>query len=74
MNALFGSILMTSDNINLYSERKKPILDKVLNLFFNAKIKYYYQKGNVIYIDYSVDGRGCQLAYNVNKGVLEYDR
>ena len=74
INALFGSVLMTSDNINLYSERKKPILDRVLDIFFNGTLTYYFQKRNIIYIDYSVDGRGCQLAYNTRKGVLVYDR
>ena len=74
INALFGSILMTSDNINLYSERKKPILDRVLEIFFKGEVTNYFKKRQTIYVDYSVDGRGYQLAYNTRKGVLEYDR
>ena len=74
INALFGSILMTSDNIVLYSERKKPIFERILKIFREGKVTYFYQKKKIIYVDYMVDGKNYQLAYNIKKGILIYDR
>ena len=74
INALFGNILMTSDDIATYDENKKAILERTLNLFENAQVKNYYSKGDIINVEYEVDGKVHQLAYNTEKGVLEHDR
>ena len=74
INALFGNILMTSDNIASYNEEKKQILDNTLRLFKQSKVTRFYKNKDIIHVDYEVDGVGDQFNYNVKKGTFEYGR
>lgn len=74
LNALFGSLLFTSDNIATYDEGKKKIFDEVLNIFYNAHNRRYITKGNIIDITYELYGKPQHLKYNIKKGVFENDR
>ena len=65
---------MTSDDIATYDEDKKAILEKVLRLFEHSHVNNFEQKGNLINVEYEVDGTQHELSYNTEKGVLEYDR
>ena len=65
---------MTSDDIATYDENKKAILEKVLHLFENSHVNNFTQKGNLINVEYEVDGKQHELSYNTEKVVLEYDR
>ena len=73
LNALFGSLLFTSDNIATYDEEKKTLFDKVLNIFYNAHNRRYITKGNIIDINYELYGNKQCLKYNVKKGVFIND-
>ena len=70
LNALFGSLLFTSDNIADYDEEKKKLFDEVLNIFYNAHNRRYITKGNIIEIDYELYGKKQHLVYNIKKGVF----
>ena len=71
LNALFGSLLFTSDNIATYDEEKKKQFDKVLNIFYNAHNRRYTTKGQIIDITYELYGKPQHLIYNIKKGVFE---
>ena len=73
LNALFGSVLFTSDNIATYDEEKKALFDKVLNIFYNAHNRRYITKGNIIDINYELYGAKQHLTYNIKKGVFIND-
>ncbi len=70
INALFGNVMMTSDDIGLYDEEKKQRLDEVLTLFNNANVDSYRYDGRFIDVDYSVGGKSTVLRYDTEKGVL----
>ncbi len=71
INALMGSVFMTSDNIATYNEDKKSILDKAFNLFYKAEVTSVKTNGkNLIYIDYEISNENKCLTYNYKKGVL----
>ena len=70
LNALFGSLLFTSDNIANYDEEKKQLFDQVLNIFYNAHNRRYITKGNIIDITYELYGKPQHLIYNIKKGVF----
>ena len=70
LNALFGSVLFTSDNIANYDEEKKKLFDEALNIFYNAHNRRYITKGNLIEITYELYGKKQQLTYNIKKGVF----
>ena len=42
INALFGSVLMTSDDIATYDEEKKALLAEALHLFRDAKVSHQH--------------------------------
>ncbi len=69
LNALFGSVLMTSDNIGKYDDEKRTILKSALDLFFNAKVTGYQRKGKVIEITYWANGP-LTIQYDTERGVL----
>ena len=72
INALFGSVLMCSDNVALYDEGKQELLDKSLNMFYNAKDKSFKKLDeDRIEIYYSLDEVNYSFIYNVNKGIIE---
>ena len=70
LNALFGSLLFTSDNIATYDEEKNTLFKEVLNIFYNAHNRRYITKGNRIEITYELYGEKKALIYDINKGVF----
>ena len=74
INALFGSILMTSDDIANYDEEKKALLQEVFDIFENAHNRRYITKGNLIYVTYELRGEVKSFIYNVKKGVFVDER
>ena len=74
LNALFGSLLFTSDNIATYDAEKKKLFDEVLNLFYNAHNRRYVTKGKLIDINYELYGKKQHLIYDTKKGVFINER
>ena len=71
INALFGSVLMTSDDIATYDDKKKEILEEALRLFKNGKvINVNRLNKKKIAIEYELDGESRHMVYNTKKGVL----
>ena len=70
LNALFGNVLFTSDDIATYNEEKKRLFDEAVNLFYNAHERRYVTKGKLVYITYELDGKQQQLVYDTKKGVF----
>ena len=70
INALFGGVLMTSDNIKEYDDKKQRILNEALCLFKEAKVKSYETKGSIIEIVYEVKGEEKELKYDTKTGVF----
>ena len=70
LNALFGSLLFTSDNIATYDEEKKKQFDEVLKIFYNAHNRRYITKGNLIHINFELYGEKKELTYHIKKGVF----
>ena len=73
LNALFGSLLFTSDNIATYDEDKKALFDKLLNIFYNAHNRRYVTKGHIVNITYELYGQKQNLTYDIKKGVFIND-
>ena len=71
INALFGSVLMTSDNIANYDTKTKELLENRLNLFYHASNVGFAKDGRFINIFYSLDGQSHSLRYDTKKGVLK---
>ena len=71
INALFGSVLMTSDNVASYDEEKKKKLDFTLDLFKNGRVINYSRKGDEITVEYDLNGIK-KFVYNTEKGEV-YD-
>ena len=74
INALFGSVLMTSDNVAEYDEEKKELLKQSLELFKNAKVKEYKTVRHLIKVTYELDGKEHGFTYNTQKGELSNER
>ena len=70
LNALFGDVMMTSDNVAEYDDEKRKTLSYALDLFVNAKVKKYSRSGDLIRVAYELRGQEKNLTYNVNKGEL----
>ncbi len=70
INALFGSVLMTSDNIADYDDKKKQVLADALEIFEHASDKSFVKRGNYIDIKYQLNGKEHSFTYNTKKGVL----
>ena len=73
LNALFGSVLMTSDNVATYDEEKKAVVNRALELFYNAKVSKVAKNCAVIDVNYTLNGVEHHLTYNTKKGVLVCD-
>lgn len=74
LNALFGSVFMTSDDIATYDDIKKDILSEDLNLFYNAKVKSITRLNKkLIRIEYELEDKIHTLIYNSEKGVILKD-
>ena len=74
INALFGSVLMTSDNIASYDDKKKELLKKSLELFKEGKVLSYETRGHLIRVKYELKGEEHAFTYNTNKGELSNER
>ena len=72
INALFGSLLMTSDNPKTYDREKSEILSEALNLFKNGSVQNFCRKGRIIEVFFTVGGRTEKFGYDVKKGVIVY--
>ena len=70
INALFGSVLMTSDNLGQYNDEKRELLAGALDLFHNAEVVGYARNGNRIEITYSVNDKRQTIQYNTKRGVV----
>ena len=71
LNALFGRLLMTSDNVADYDLEKRETLSRALTLFRRANVVGYEREGDLIRITYVQDGEETEIRYNTRKGVLE---
>ena len=72
INALFGSVLMTSDDIATYDDEQKKVLDHALKVFKEAKVDSWttVDKGHVE-VKYHIGEDKHSFVYDVKKGVLE---
>ena len=70
INALFGSVLMTSDNIAVYDGKKEEKLKVALDLFYNAKVLSYERKHDIIFIEYEMNDKKFVIKYNYKKGIM----
>lgn len=70
INALFGSVLMTSDDIAEYDDKKKEVLAEALEIFKHAKDRSFVKRGDMIDISYKLNGTEHSFSYNTKKGVL----
>ena len=70
LNALFGSVLFTSDNIANYDEEKKAFFNKVLSIFYQAHNRRYVTKGHLIEIEYELFSKKEHLIYDTKKGIF----
>ena len=70
LNALFGRLLMTSDNIADYDYEKLETLSRALTLFRGANVTGYQRDGNLIRVSYSQNGQETEIRYDTRKGVL----
>lgn len=71
INALFGSLLMTSDNPKTYDSGKAAVLNETLGLFRNAKVIFYQRKKRLIYVEYEEKGKNHAFYYDTKKGVIK---
>jgi len=74
INALFGSVLMTSDDLSTYDDTKKKILSDALELFKNGEVISYETRGDKIVVNYLLNKEAHQFTYDTNKGVLINER
>ena len=70
LNALFGNVLMTSDNVAQYDEGKRKMLSDALDLFHNAKVTGYARKGDTIEIFYTIGEQSHTIKYDTKRGIL----
>ena len=71
INALFGSVLMTSDNLSSYDEKTKELLDYALDLYNNASDIKYERDKEYILISCKWNDKALNYKYNTKKGVLD---
>ena len=70
INALFGNVLMTSDNLGKYDDAKRKLLKQALDLFYRAQDTQYVRKGNLIEITYTIDEQPKTIKYDTKRGIL----
>lgn len=71
INSLFGTVLMTSDNIADYDDEKKELLAKAFDLFYHGKVLNFERRKDDILISYELNNNKVNLVYNTNKGVFK---
>ncbi len=69
INALFGSVLMTSDTISDYDQERKELLQDALALW-RAKDVTYHRDGKQIRVEYTLHDTRHAFVYDTQKGVL----
>ena len=74
INALFGNVLMTSDDIGNYDEEKKQLLESSLYLFKNASSRSFVTKDGIIHITYKLDDKTHEFDYDTKKGIMLNER
>ena len=70
INALFGSVLMTSDNVGTYGEKQKAMLDEAFALFREGKVLSFTGGGRRITVEYLLGGEKHTFDYDTAKGVI----
>ena len=70
LNALFGSVMMTSDNLADYDAEKRELLASAIELFRSAKFTGYSRYDKVITVNYDVGDKEYTIKYDTEKGVL----
>lgn len=70
IDALFGSVMMTSDNIAEYDDEKRAQLASALDLFQHAAITDFSRKGDIITVSYRINGEDAKLQYDTERGIL----
>lgn len=71
INALFGSLLMTSDNPKDYNESQLKMLATARNLFEKGEVKSVETLSGKIKVVYQIDGAEKSFVYNINKGTIK---
>ena len=72
VNAVFASSMQTSDNIEKYDESKQSLLDKCLDIYYNATNKKFKKLNKrEIEIEYTLHEKCYKYIYNGDTGVLE---
>ena len=74
INSLFSGILLTSDNIGIYSETEKAMLDEVYDIYMNSSDEGFILTGDLIKIFYRLHNKDYYLVYNTKKGVMTNGR
>ena len=69
--ALFGNLLITSDDIATYDENKKKMLEEAFDLYKNATNKHFVSRGKEIDIYYTINNKESKLTYLTRKGVFK---
>ncbi|MBR7091738.1 MAG: alpha-galactosidase [Clostridia bacterium] len=70
LNALFGSVMMTSDNLAEYAPAQQAALARALDLFARARVTGFARRGRMLAVTYTLDGKECSLTYDTKRGVL----
>ena len=70
LNALFGSVFFTSDNLGNYDQDKKDELNYALDLLYNAKDVKYYLNKHFINVSYHLNNQEVKFSYDTKKGVI----
>ena len=70
LNALFGSILMTSDQVSAYDKAKEKVLEEALRLFYSGHVLGYERHDQIVEIWYELCGEKKKFYYDFQKGTL----
>ena len=70
MNALFGSLLMTSDQVGDYDDEKKEVLEDALAIFRRGRRIGFRNKGRFAVSEFELDGKKRFFAYDYRRGIL----
>jgi len=70
INALFGNVLMTSDNPGDYDDARKEILNRILHINHDATDRRYSRNGDLINISYMLDDEEIHKVYDTKRGVF----
>ena len=72
INALFGSLMMTSDNLSTYNKEKQEGLSMLLDVFYHATDKSFRTVGKFIEFSFRLNEKKHTFRYNTKKGELKY--